>query len=66
MNLYLNGAILIFVRLCLYFYSFRGIGQKVRDKKQHTTVQRTGHLQIVNSFLIVQQAKQHKAPQIGM
>lgn len=61
MNLYLNGAILIFVRFCLYFYNVRGIEQKIKEKK----LLNAGHLQIVNSCLIVQQTKQHKASRVA-
>lgn len=58
MNLYLNGAILIFVCFCPYFYNVRGIEQENKRKKR---LFNAGHLQIVNSCLIVQQTKQHKA-----
>lgn len=50
------------VCLCLNFYNFRGIEQKATEKSLFNA----GHLQIVNSFLIVQQTKQHTAPSLAM
>lgn len=63
-NLYLNGAILIFISyVCVWIFTTFVESSKKRPKK---SLFNAGHLQIVNSFLIVQQTKQHTAPSLAM
>lgn len=63
-NLYLNGAILIFISyVCVWIFTTFVESSKKQPKK---SLFNAGHLQIVNSFLIVQQTKQHTAPSLAM